>query len=587
MAGRWGPRREEARNILPKKAGVPESRLRALAGLFLVLALLGGTAGASAGQASPRVLILHDSSGPWGYLGAEYALMLRNLLGHFRAAVVSQPVSSYSAGQISSFDAVFYVGSTYDEPSFLDEAGRAAWVAFLRDASSPARPLIWIGHNLWHLAWGWDPEWGQDGFAGRFGFSFQGLEDGGYNRVLYKGVELYKAVVVNPVPGADLTGCSPEPDGKQDCSTTLGVVAVTDASRVSVLAEAVGAQSGKRAPYVTRSGNLWYVGDIPFSYISEEDRYLAFADLLHDMLGVAHSEKRLAMVRLEDVSPMTQPADLKTVASLLARLGVPFGVAVIPVWQDPLGYYSAGESLPLDLSPVADLLPQLWAGGASIVQHGTTHQWDSLPNPYTGASGDDFEFYRVTENADHSLKYLGPVPGDSGEWARERAARGREVLEASGILPFAFEAPHYAASATDYVAIKDVYPVHWGRVIYFPDRISGRFVGQFYPYVIYRDAYGQKVLPENLGNVEPQDWMGYPRSLPRDIIRRAEKARVVRDGFASFFFHPFLDPSYLEEAVVGIRALGYTFVSPCQVAGSCPKPSKKRGPAVRRAGGED
>jgi uncharacterized protein YdaL len=76
-----------------------------------------------------------------------------------------------------------------------------------------------------------------------------------------------------------------------------------------------------------------------------------------------------------------------------------------------------------------------------------------------------------------------------------------------------------------------------------------------------RDVYGTKVLPENLGNVEPEDWHQYPKKLPADIVRDAKRNLVVRDGFASFYFHPYLNLSYLKETVEGIQAAGYTFVS--------------------------
>ena len=36
----------------------------------------------------------------------------------------------------------------------------------------------------------------------------------------------------------------------------------------------------------------------------------------------------------------------------------------------------------------------------------------------------------------------------------------------------------------------------------------------------------------------------------------------MRDGVASFFFHPYLDVAVLQEIVEGIRAAGYTFVGP-------------------------
>jgi hypothetical protein len=37
---------------------------------------------------------------------------------------------------------------------------------------------------------------------------------------------------------------------------------------------------------------------------------------------------------------------------------------------------------------------------------------------------------------------------------------------------------------------------------------------------------------------------------------------VVRDGYASFFYNPEDSISYLKQTVAGIKALGYTFVSP-------------------------
>ncbi|MEA2475945.1 MAG: hypothetical protein QOC87_144, partial [Actinomycetota bacterium] len=52
-----------------------------------------------------------------------------------------------------------------------------------------------------------------------------------------------------------------------------------------------------------------------------------------------------------------------------------------------------------------------------------------------------------------------------------------------------------------------------------------------------------------------------PRS-PQDMIDTARRDLVVRDGFASFFFHPYYDINALKQTVQGIKALGYTFVSP-------------------------
>jgi uncharacterized protein YdaL len=139
----------------------------------------------------------------------------------------------------------------------------------------------------------------------------------------------------------------------------------------------------------------------------------------------------------------------------------------------------------------------------------------------------------------------------------------------------AWETPHYAASALDYSVFADYFPLTIQRVLYFDGaggvvgrtgKNQGMFdsrthnAGQFFPYVIQRDLYGQKIIPENIGNIELVSFGGSADRWPADLIRAARKNLAVRDGWASGFFHPFLDVSYLRELVLGIKALGYSYV---------------------------
>ena len=56
--------------------------------------------------------------------------------------------------------------------------------------------------------------------------------------------------------------------------------------------------------------------------------------------------------------------------------------------------------------------------GGVLVDHGYTHQWDGARNPNTQISGDDYEFFRVTDH-----RFIGPIPGDSEGWAAGRMKR--------------------------------------------------------------------------------------------------------------------------------------------------------------------
>lgn len=60
-------------------------------------------------------------------------------------------------------------------------------------------------------------------------------------------------------------------------------------------------------------------------------------------------------------------------------------------------------------------------------------------------------------------------------------------------------------------------------------------------------------------------WQGSP--LESEARRRLclGDALVVRDGFAAFYFHPFLDLDYLKCTVEGIEAAGHGFVDPASL----------------------
>ena len=90
-----------------------------------------------------------------------------------------------------------------------------------------------------------------------------------------------------------------------------------------------------RRVLVPRSGKLWLVADSPFSYATENDRYLAFADLLHDILGVDHAEEHLAMLRVEDLNPMSDPDQMRATLRAITSNGIPFAFGFVPFYVNP------------------------------------------------------------------------------------------------------------------------------------------------------------------------------------------------------------------------------------------------------------
>ena len=524
--------------------------------------------GGSAAPAGPRTLVLYDapSGTEFDKLGFGYAIMLRNLLGHFDAQVDLKPVSAYTAGQVNDYDATFYLGASYDNP---------IPAAFLADASTTAKPLVWFKYNLWELAWNTAYN-----FQANRGIAFQDLRGmnaqptaanpnpGFFDTVKYKGLDFVKYYAYDSAKNQ----INADPD--------IGVTAVTDPTRAAVQVTITDSATGEVAPYIVRSGNFWYVADMPFSFIGPRDRYMVLADILHDMLGIEHAENHRALVRLEDVGAMVSVESMKKLSDYLYGKHIPFSVAVIPHYRDPLGKYNDGVPQDVPLSQATNLrrsLDYATARGAELVMHGFTHQYDSMKNPNTGVSGDDYEFWNIVDNQ--------PVPEDSTQWALNRLDTGLGELRDNGYRVVAWETPHYEASATCSRAFTQRFDTTYQRVVYFtadkPDffaPVAKDFaVGQIFPYPVTTDYYGQRIVPEDLGNIEYDISTIDPTSnynyTAQDIITNAKYAKVVRDGFASFFFHPFwLEPELgvpgfqdFQTTIDGITQLGYTWVSPSSV----------------------
>ena len=519
------------------------------------------------GPGLARTLVLYDGSGEYGWLGEFYGLAAGTLASHF-GQVTAEPVSSYVAGQIEDHTATVYLGSTYNE---------ALPAALLHDVTTTAKPVIWSGFNVWQLS-GASGSAQSAAFQARYGWdpstSYLDTTDR-MTTVSYKGQTLTRSTL-------NASGVLSPHILDPAAVTVLARANCTDSAGVAVACAPIAQATGTSLPWAIRSANLTYLGELPFPYMTESDRYLAFADLLFPALAPTAASSKRAAVRLEDVDPTEDPQALRRIADYLSSQRVPFTVGVIPEYRDPNGEFTGGtpQTIRLAQTPqVVSALKYMQTKGGTLIQHGTTHQFGTLVNPYNGVSGDDFEFYRARCSATQNPPYQfrdgceitdwvilqGAVPGDSTAWAESRVRSGRALFGAAGLsTPTIFETPHYSASAADYAGMRQVYSTRYERELFFGGLLSGatdpsRVFGQFFPYTVH-DIYGTRVLPENLGNYEPIIYNNNPPRSAADVVANARANLVVTQGVASFFFHPDYPLSDLQQIVTGIKGLGYTFV---------------------------
>jgi len=447
------------------------------------------------------VLILVEGDynlGPKSYATGQ-GRQLEQLLGHFNTTIKIDGVNNYKTHEIEKYDFIFYVG--YSQFNQVPDN-------FCSDIVHTKKQIIWVNSGFIDFCKKQDIE-------KTYGFSVKHNENASVFNMVKAGNVMYEK-------------------GTSD----INYVQIKNIKSVEVWATAISIKKKMETPYMVKSGNLIYVADLPFLGATENDRYLYFSDKLHDILGEPHPEHHQAIIRIEDVTPMHNPDKLREIADYFSEQGIPFLVGVVPIYVNP----TEDRRVKLTERPeMVDALKYMVKNGGSIVMHGVTHQ-------YRGISTDDFEFWDGVAQK--------PINDENEEDIVKKIEMGLDEFIKNGIYPIAWETPHYTASEKTYQVVSR----------YFSTAVEQRMTienfdyGQYFPYIINKDIYGQKIYPENLGYVPLNSNIDSSRAVVRRIIKGAEMIHHVRDGVASCFFHPFLKIELLKQLIEGFKGLGYSFI---------------------------
>ncbi len=469
---------------------------------------------------------------------------LEDVLGHFKFIYYHKPVSEYQKGEIFNYDAVFYFGSV--QGAYIPKE-------FLEDILRYKRPVVWIKSNFDNFQYELGIKTDK-----LFGFKVDSLSEGynvngrrGFYRYLdYKGIRFSKWFSWNYM-------------AKLEWDPEVAVTSIADSNLahpvVNIEWWGYGEPLRYKIPYIIRSKNFWYIAGDPFSYIGPSTPYTIFCDVLHDILMQDHYQPPRALVRLEDINPSDNPENIIKTVKYLRSQNIPFGMAVVPVYRNP---YNNKIIYLHEVPKLVQALKFAVNNGGKIFMHGTTHQQDITT----------WQKYNITtlayEYFDFDTKI--PVPGDNSMWVYERIKEGLDEFNKVGLPVSGFEVPHYSASRLDFYIFGQLFKLNYHRPALYQEAPDGvAYENQFFPYVIYWDIYGETLIPENLGYVGNDPGYYNP---PDSIIAHARYFLVVRDGIASFFWHPtlagyhdkrhFYGLESLKKIIRSLKQMGYTFVSP-------------------------
>lgn len=501
----------------------------------------------NAADVEGATLVLYDSTGT-SAPKFEVAGTLTANLARQAGRVVSSPVQRYQAGWMNAASTTIYMGAN---------DGEQLPATFLADVAATTRSVIWIASNIEQLSRYMETQ-AAGSFAARSGFQLVGdrTSERPASNVRYRDIMFVRTE-----------------------QPRLLWWEVSLAGGTS-LAEILPDDGGSPAPWAVEKDTFTYIVEVPYAHTSEVDRYVAFAAILQRKLRPDAPERRRAVVRIEDVSPGTDPMALRNTLSGLIGEKIPFAVHVIPLYRDPAKDISDNRELRLtDRPTLVKELKYAVENGGELIFHGYTHQYSRQPNPYSGVTAADFEFYLAHIDDQDNVVLDGPPPEETTDWwSACRIKLGLAAIEGVGLpQPKLFTVPHYAAGVNTYRAASTAFAGRFERGLYPAGLLSGekfdyRFAsGQYYPYPV-TDVLGGKIVPENLGNRIPVGFNNNPSRSVEDIVDAARHNLVVQDSVVGFFWHAWLGGDKrvgefeLRDTVRQIKLLGYEFVKPSSVA---------------------
>ncbi|HZG81572.1 MAG TPA: polysaccharide deacetylase family protein [Brevibacillus sp.] len=309
-------------------------------------------------------------------------------------------------------------------------------------------------------------------------------------------------------------------------------------------------------PLMMKHENTAYFASSSFS----SPLSLFAAEALHDVFGIPHQTGRLALIRLEDVHPQSDPKLVLEAGSYLADKGIPYVIALIPV-------YTNSETKELvhlkDRPELVEVLRTLQQRGASITLHGYMHYYRD------SETGEGSEFWDMENNTPISKPPEDTTPLKTRyEWSsqkeyeqyrasleqyeetyiKSRIESGIKELTELGLVPVAFEAPHYNMSQKGYQITSRYFSYLLGQVQF--NQTDWHQMGA--PPYISKPAFlhGMTLLPETVGYYDPNS----PTPM-QDIRENARQVSFVRDGVIGMFFHPYLGVEPLKEMIAYVETL--------------------------------
>lgn len=301
-------------------------------------------------------------------------------------------------------------------------------------------------------------------------------------------------------------------------------------------------------PLIIKDNDSYYVGTTKF----HNPIGMVIGEALYEVFGKQPNSERVKYLRLEDIHPKVDAANLKEVAVYLKEQNIPYLVTIIPVYTYP----KTQEEINLvDVPELVKVLQYMQKNGASFILHGYKHQYRETE------TGEGFEFWDVDNNRpvyqSKDDKVVIPtnevqqqkLEAYEKKYIEDAIQNGVEEMIAHRLYPLAFEPSHYAMSQAGYKILAEHFSTYVGQL-----QITDQSRESTYSLITDGKPsflHGMKLIPETMGYIDrdiknPDN--PFELSL-KNMKATGDDIAQYSDAYFAAFYHPYLGLDTLKEVV--------------------------------------
>lgn len=290
----------------------------------------------------------------------------------------------------------------------------------------------------------------------------------------------------------------------------------------------------------------------------DETIYFYVAEFLHTFFQINHTNEHIGYVLIDDIHPNSNEEMLLAIGEKLTARGIPYMLAVSPVFID----LDKEEKFYLSNSKkLLRVLQQLQADGATIIAKGYVRAysterahmlfefWDEMNDQfYTGEDVGPFRMAYDFANKELYEQYIEPLHKAETNYMKTRIERAIEELTYDELFPLAFTVPEYRVSKNGYEVISNHYTTLFGK-LQWSDK-TAQHIGAP-PFITTASfLHGTTFVPETISAYSDANV-----SFTKDI----ERALLVRDSVLNITYSAYLQADELIRTIDTIEQ--YTNVS--------------------------